>query len=145
MPKRKPISYETQFAPGVFRSPDEVASELEALEEEGSSEELPSSPVSNLDTKLLRPTQEFATRPSDRSNERTNEQHMAPRMRVRHSFDIWEDQLLSLAAIQADRFAASRRKPKLGELVQEALDAYIREHNAARNERPNIRTNERIS
>ncbi len=66
-------------------------------------------------------------------------------MRVRHSFDIWEDQLLSLAAIQADRFAASRRKPKLGELVQEALDAYIREHNAARNERSNIRTNERRS
>ena len=145
MPKRKPISYETQFAPGVFRSPDEVASELEALEGEGTLEELPSSPVSNLDTKRRQPTQEFATRPSDRSNERTNEQHMAPRMRVRHSFDIWEDQLLSLAAIQADRFAVSRRKPKLGELVQEALDAYIREHNAARNERSNVRTNERKS
>ncbi len=81
MPKRKPISYETQFAPGVFRSPDEVASELEALEEEGTLEELPSSPVSNLDTKLLRPTQEFATRPSDRSNERTNERYRAVKRR----------------------------------------------------------------
>ena len=117
MPKRKPISYETQFAPGVFRSPDEVASELEALEGEGTLEELPSSPVSNLDTKRLQPTQEFATRPSDRSNVRTKEQHIASRMRVRHSFDIWGHQLLSLGAIQADRFAASRSKPKLSELV----------------------------
>jgi hypothetical protein len=47
------------------------------------------------------------------------------RRRVRHSFDIFEDQLYALAEIQTRRFNAERRKPKLGELVQAALDQYI--------------------
>jgi hypothetical protein len=58
---------------------------------------------------------------------------------VRHSFDIWQDQLLGLSEIQAERFSQSGRKPKLGELVQEALDAYI----ATERKRTNVRTNER--
>ncbi len=59
-------------------------------------------------------------------------------MRVRHSFDVWQDQLLGLSEIQADRFSQTGKKPKLGELVQEALDAYI----AKERKRTNVRTNE---
>jgi hypothetical protein len=61
------------------------------------------------------------------------------RSRVRHSFDIWQDQLLGLSEIQADRFSRTGRKPKLGALVQEALDAYITKER----KRTNVRTNER--
>ena len=81
------------------------------------------------------------------SNERTTEPeaHPAPgaghaiggagggeeRARVRHSFDIYRDQLLSLGDIQLARHRQTGRKPKLGDLVQEALDAFV-----ARERRP---------
>ena len=55
---------------------------------------------------------------------------------VRHSFDIRRDQLLSLNQLQAAIFAETGRKPKLGTLVQEALDLFFRE-------RSNVRTDER--
>jgi hypothetical protein len=45
----------------------------------------------------------------------------------------------ALSEIQAERFSLSGRKPKLGELVQEALDAY----NAKERKRTNVRTKER--
>src|SRR4051812_21216842 len=64
-------------------------------------------------------------RTDTRSNERTNVRSRE-RPRVRHSFDIYQDQLLSLSEIQAAAFKRTGRKPKVGELVQEALDAYIK-------------------
>jgi hypothetical protein len=72
-------------------------------------------------------------RTTGRTNDRTNE-----RPKVRHSFDIYRDQLLSLAQIQAERFRESGRKPKVGELVQEAIDQYV-----AATKQTNDRTNER--
>jgi hypothetical protein len=151
VPKRKPIDYKAQFAPGVFRAPEEIESDLEALDQED--EAAAPDSVTRLDTTLLRPTHDIAQppRPNVRTNERTSERSTAPsargapepRRRIRHSFDIWEDQLLSLAEIQSQLFTTTRRKPKLGELVQEALDAYIRRHRTRANEHPNVRTNER--
>jgi len=67
---------------------------------------------------------------SERTNERTNE-----RSRVRHSFDIYNDQLVSLGDIQIARHRQTGRRPKLGDLAQEALDAFI-----AANERTNERS-----
>jgi hypothetical protein len=58
--------------------------------------------------------------PVSLANGRTNE-----RPRVRHSFDVFNDQLQALSEIQAQRYNQTGRKPKMGELVQEALDAYI--------------------
>jgi hypothetical protein len=55
---------------------------------------------------------------------------------IRHSFDIRRDQLLSLNQLQAAILAETGRKPKLGTLVQEALDLFFRE-------RSNVRTDER--
>ena len=46
--------------------------------------------------------------------------------RVRHSFDVRRDQLVELTGIQMDVFSRTGRKPTMGELVQEALDEYIR-------------------
>lgn len=52
---------------------------------------------------------------------------------VRASFDIFQDQQQALAEIQTARFKKTGRKPKMGELAQEAFDLYIK----AVNERPN--------
>ena len=124
--KRTPITYKPQFGGEIFRPKDVVASELAALERQ--------EPIGSLE----HPSQ-HNDRPFDRRDEpstvRTNE-----RTKVRHSFDIYQDQLLSLAEIQASIFRKTRRKPKIGELVQEAIDHYI--GNMERTTvRPNDRTN----
>lgn len=79
-------------------------------------------------------------RTSDSSDIAANVQHAAPatddpsdaqsseRLRVRHSFDIYRDQLLSLGDVQLARHRQTGRKPKLGDLVQEALDAFVARH-----------------
>ena len=147
--KRRPIAYTAQFAPGVFRTPEEVEDERQLLDE---SEALTTPrPVAKLDTRLVRtPDDQPSDQPngrtdgrlSERSNERTDVGEREPRRRVRHSFDIWEDQLLALTEIQARHFLTTRRKPKLGELVQAALDAYISEQRGAMG-RTDERSNER--
>jgi hypothetical protein len=48
-----------------------------------------------------------------------------PRQRVRHSFDIFSDQLLSLRDIALRRELRQSGRVRLGDLVQEALDAFI--------------------
>jgi hypothetical protein len=141
--KRKPIEYSAQFAPGVFRPVTEIETELEALDRGADA------PPDRIDA---RP--DVTGRPAVvRTNERTNvrrhttsvvdERAEEPRRRIRHSFDIWEDQLLSLAEIQAQRFTTTRHKPKLGELVQEALDAYIEQYQTGESDRSSVRSNER--
>ena len=78
-----------------------------------------------------------STRSAPSSNERSNERTFE-RARVRHSFDIYRDQLVSLGDVQMTRHRQTGRKPKLGDLVQEALDDFIDHHG-----RSNERTNER--
>lgn len=54
------------------------------------------------------------------SNERLTE-----RRKIRHTFDILADQLLSLREIAVAREKSFGRRALLGELVQEALDLFI--------------------
>ena len=148
--RRAPIDYQPQFGGGIFRPKEDVEADLDELEHEGgvladepavaSRDESAGSAIEagatdGASRRPLRAAREQpAERTDDRSNERTNE-----RIRTRHSFDIWQDQLLALTEIQVQRFNRTGRKPKLGELVQEALDAYI----GRERERTNVRTNER--
>lgn len=65
-------------------------------------------------------------RSDDQSNERTIVQIEKPSRRViRHTFDIYRDQLISLQQLQIGVMTRGRRKPKLGRMVQKALDLYI--------------------
>ena len=61
-----------------------------------------------------------------RTNVRTNERYY-DRNKIRHTFDIYEDQLLSLRSISLERTNEDHRHEKvlLGDLVQEALDMFI--------------------
>lgn len=137
--KRAPIEYTPQFGGGIFRSKEAIAEELAELDDITEREVVDE--TSTEEAGPAAPTIATASRSTSRSkgtNERSNERTVE-RTRVRHSFDIWQDQLLGLSEIQADRFSQSGKKPKLGELVQEALDAYI----AKERKRTNVRTNER--
>jgi len=60
----------------------------------------------------------------DRTSERTNGRN-ADRIKIRHAFDIFEDQLRELHTRQLEAVRAGKKKPGLGEMVQHALDEYI--------------------
>src|SRR4051794_14200096 len=145
--KRAPIDYTPQFGAGIFRSKETIEQELAELADEAATDadDTANEVVPEDGAEVAADRVEGSDRgapgrrpQSPRTNERTNVGTLE-RSRVRHSFDIWQDQLLGLSEIQADRFSRTGRKPKLGELVQEALDAYI----VKERKRTNVRTNER--
>jgi hypothetical protein len=60
-----------------------------------------------------------------RTNEQMNEEPGARRQKIRHTFDIFADQILSLKEIQLEREKVLGRKYRIGDLAQEALDMLI--------------------
>ncbi len=132
MPKRSPIDYTPQSGGEMFRPRAVVEDELAAVAEESRDEPTPIAP---------RQSERTIVRTNERRNERTNHRTVE-RLIVRHSFDIGRDQLMALAEIQTQIFNETGRKPKLGPLVQDALDAYIAKHKKRSNERTVERTNE---
>ena len=139
--RRTPIEYTQQFGAGIFRPKDAVEQELAKLEDDAGGavatrQEAPENEPDDDPPPL--PRRAASSPVSERTFERTNERYRE-RIRVRHSFDVWQDQLHALTELQAHAFRATGRKPKLGELVQEALDAYI----VKKRKRTNVRTNER--
>jgi hypothetical protein len=82
------------------------------------------------------PTQPLpdSERMDERSDERTSTRYAffievpPSRRKTRQSFDIFEDQYDALKKIQiAEHEQSGAKTQKLGEMVQEALDMYIRE------------------
>src|SRR4051812_19541643 len=132
-PKRSPIDYSPQFGGGIFRSKETVEEELAELEGDLPAVDDDAEAAGSLELAPILSTEQSSMASSSpitrrRTNGRTVERsngRTVERQRVRHSFDIWKDQLLGLTEIQAERFSRSGRKPKLGDLVQEALDDYI--------------------
>ena len=67
-------------------------------------------------------------RPNDRSNERSIKRlPKQKREKIRHTFDIYRDQLVALQTIQLEKFQAGKKKPKLGTMVAEGIDLYIKQ------------------
>ena len=68
-------------------------------------------------------------RTNEQNNERSNVQKneaILERWVIRHTFDIFEDQLVDLKRLQIEAMQQRRRKRKLGQMVQIALDQYIK-------------------
>jgi len=128
MPKRSPIDYTPQSGGEMFRPRAVIEDELAVVADEERDEPPPILAIQDK-------------RSIDQSNERSNGRTVE-RLIVRHSFDIGRDQLMALAEIQTHIFNQTGRKPKLGPLVQDALDAYIAKHRKRSNERTVERTNE---
>ena len=61
----------------------------------------------------------------ERKSERTNVRIKKKRVRIRHAFDIYEDQLRALHTFQLEAIQAGKKKPRLGKMVQKALDQYL--------------------
>ena len=67
-------------------------------------------------------------RTDERSNERLNERPPRPkREKIRHTFDIYRDQLIALQMIQLERVQAGKKKPKLGKMVSVGIDLFIKQ------------------
>ena len=67
-------------------------------------------------------------RPNERSNERSTKRLVKrKREKIRHTFDIYRDQLVALQTIQLEKFQAGKKKPKLGKMVAEGIDLFIKQ------------------
>lgn len=114
MPRRKPIDYTPQYTGGIFRPRDQVEAELASIDSPDPDPSLHHKHSSSNDTTIAR------------SNERT---------KTRHSFDVFKDQITALSEIQVSMLRQTGAKPKLGDLVQQALDEYIERMHDRSNER----------
>ena len=80
-------------------------------------------PASELERPNERPDAQTIERPADSADGPAV--GLAMRTKVRHSFDVYRDQLLALGDIQQSVARQQGKRPRLGDLVQEALDSYI--------------------
>jgi len=69
---------------------------------------------------------------SERMNETTNvptiqrtNDSKPTRIVIRHTFDVFQDQLIRLQKLQIAAMTQGRRKTKLGKMVQKAIDLYL--------------------
>ncbi len=90
------------------------------------SESIDTPTLPGKETKLPRQTAVQTTKqPSNEpTNERTNAR-LGKREKIRHTFDIYKDQLLSLRQVTLEREATFGERVLLGDIVQEALDMFI--------------------
>lgn len=51
--------------------------------------------------------------------------HRTSRIRIRHPFNIFADQLEALQQIQLEKVTAGKKKPTLAKMVTQALDEYL--------------------
>jgi hypothetical protein len=85
-------------------------------------------------------------RSNERTVERTNERLQEPRdkrLQIRHTFDIFADQLQALHTLQLKAVQAGRSKPNLGTMVKKAIDMYLEKEEHKKPKRTNERSNER--
>jgi hypothetical protein len=92
-------------------------------------EDVVTSDTQNLENRdQKRSNERTLERPDERSNERLNERPAKQkREKIRHTFDIYRDQLIELQRIQWERVQAGKKKPKLGKMVAEGIDLYIKQ------------------
>ena len=64
-------------------------------------------------------------RPNDGTNVRTITK--PKRQKIRHAFDIYQDQLFALQMRQLEAVQRGKRKPKLGKMVQDAIDLFLKQ------------------
>jgi hypothetical protein len=98
----------SQMKPTVIKQPSEGGSNFEGQQ------------VNSKNSRVR-----SAERTSDGSYERTDVRK-DERVRIRHAFDIFEDQLRALQLLQLQAVQAGKPKPKLGQMVQEGIDLLLK-------------------
>ena len=67
-------------------------------------------------------------RSNDRTFERPSERTEKPkREKIRHTFDIYKDQLMAPQVIQLEAVQSGKKKPKLGSMVSKGIDLFIKQ------------------
>ena len=97
----------------------------------GTDQALFNSPKPKLKKSSIRRNERSNERTKKRTNVRTKsrvKQIKSQRIKIRHTFDIYQDQLVSMQAIQLEAFKKGLKKPRLGDLVQKALDSYFKKN-----------------
>ena len=132
---RKPIEYTPASAGALFRPQTQVDQELDVIE--NPDDALPTEPENDA------PSEPTTIRTRKRTNERSSERSTEPpsvapsvapmvplveEPKIRHSFDIPRSQLDGLYDIQDRRRRLTGRKPKMGDLVTQALAEFIAAH-----------------
>jgi hypothetical protein len=80
--------------------------------------------------------------PNERKFERSSVRRRR-RVKIRHTFDIFEDQLRELHSIQLKAIQSGKKRPKIGSMVQKALDSYLACQSQSLNGiKTNVRTNQ---
>jgi hypothetical protein len=118
--KRMPIDYKPQFSDDIFRPKDVVETELENLDTSISPPPLP-------ETAAQQPDEVWKERSNDLKKEGSFERKkdLPQRTVVHHSFDVYEDQLLSLKKLALTRQIETGDKVTIGAVIREAIDAYF--------------------
>lgn len=131
---------------------------------------LPEKPPARVEKSAINADKPPIVRTNEHSNERTNVRPPqnpakennsnsylieipAARIKTRHSYDIFIDQKNALNKIQLAMADTGKEKPSLGDMIQEAIDSYIKEKakkagnikiiRESSGERMNERSNER--
>ena len=64
----------------------------------------------------------------ERTINRSPERTFKPkREKIRHTFDIYKDQLIDLQVIQLEKVQAGKKKPKLGKMVSDGIDLFLKQ------------------
>lgn len=98
--------------------------ELVKLDNKKSKKDVQTSPLPRSDPKKSTPVKskkrvKKGSR-GQRTNDKTNE-----RTKVRHTFDIYKDQIFSLEEIKLQRKKADNPKWRMGDMAQEAIDRFV--------------------
>ena len=125
----KPLTYKTEATPLSDTADSKSPSDNELLsptpnvpgQETASSEKFTPNQTGNE-------TEQAQKRTDVRTYERTDvrTQKKPIRRKIRHAFDIYEDQLQALQILQFEAVQKGKKKPKLGKMVQEAIDQYLK-------------------
>ena len=73
----------------------------------------------------------FPNEKKKRSFQRSNvptDEPTEPRVIIRHTFDIYDDQLRELHSIQLKAVQSGKKKPKIGAMVRKAIDEFFENH-----------------
>jgi hypothetical protein len=112
----KSISPENVSSIPDFPTPDNPDALLPQAQNENNQEQKRTNVLSDVRTD---------ERPIGRTNVRTEAKQK--RRKIRHAFDIYQDQLFSLQMRQLEAVQRGKRKPKLGRMVQDAIDMYLKQ------------------
>ena len=114
-----PLSTETQGEVAEREEGEQSGGKTDSPDRKEPAREIPESVPTEPTIELTKGETNVAT------NDRTNETTSAQRQKIRHTFDIFADQLVSLKEIQLGREKAWGRKCRIGDLAQEAFDMLI--------------------